>query len=210
MWRLIALGDVGAQAGLIVISVLIFQLFIRTFIMQMYQVPSGSMENTLKIGDVLVVSRLPPRLDTVDRGDIIVFRDPGGWLPQARARSSRGIDPIARSVLTFVGLIPENPDENLVKRVIGLPGDVLSCDDVGTLTVNGSPLAEPYLYPGDAACTFAFRVTVPSGSLWVMGDHRSDSADSRFHRDHNDGAVPISSVTGRVVAVLSNGSPSLL
>ncbi|HKT00063.1 MAG TPA: signal peptidase I [Rugosimonospora sp.] len=201
--------EVGTRASLIVVAVLIVQLFVHTFVAQAYQVPSASMENTLKVGDVLVVSRSTPRLAALHHGDIIVFRDPGGWVPAdeqpvTRNRSA-GAAATARSILTFVGLLPANADANLVKRVIGLPGDVVSCDGTGALTVNGSRLTERYVYPGDAACTSAFHVTVPSGGLWVMGDHRSDSADSRYHRNLHDGAVPISDVLGLVVAVLSHG-----
>jgi signal peptidase I len=89
--------------------------------------------------------------------------------------------------------------------VIGLPGDIVECDARGRFTVNGETVAEPYLYPGNQSCYFPFEVKVPPGSLWVEGDHRAISADSRYHRNINDGAVPISDVIGEVVGVLPSG-----
>ena len=190
-----------ADAGFIVVCVLIVMLFIRTFVGQLYVVPSGSMENTLKIGNTLVVSRLVTEFSTPHRGEIIVFRDPGGWvIPQERRESGIGRGMI--SALTFLGLLPDQASSDLVKRVIGLPGDVVECDASGRFTVNGKTVAEPYLYPGNRSCYFPFEVRVPPGSLWVEGDHREISADSRYHRNVNDGAVPLSDVIGEVVGVL--------
>jgi len=189
------------DAGLIVACVLSAMLFVRTFIGQLYVVPSGSMQNTLKIGDTLVVSRLAAEFSTPYRGEIIVFRDPGGWtVPQERRES--GIGHAMVSALIFLGLLPDQSSSDLVKRVIGLPGDIVECDASGRFTVNGVAVAEPYLYPGNRSCYFPFEVKVPPGSLWVEGDHRAISADSRYHRNVNDGAVPIGDVIGEVVAVL--------
>lgn len=176
----------------------------RTFFIQIYSVPSGSMENTLKPGDVLVVSMLTPRLDTLARGDIVVFQDPGGWLNSAGERKGPVLSRVG-NMMAFVGLIPRSSSERLVKRVIGLAGDSVECDDQGILAVNGVPVDEPYIYPGDEPCFYPFLVTVPAHSVWVMGDHRSNSSDSRFHRDVNDGAVPMENVVGRVVIISSGG-----
>jgi signal peptidase I len=198
------LGATVADATLIVIFVLIFQLFLRTFVVQLYLVPSISMENTLKIGDVLVVSRVTPRFTSLARGDAVVFRDPGGWLDPVSKHNS-AITSAVESGMAFVGLLPRGSNEHLVKRVIGLAGDVVACDSKSVLTVNETRVVEPYLFPGDRACSVPFRVIVPANSIWVLGDHRSRSADSRYHRDNNDGAVPVSSVVGRVVGVSSNG-----
>lgn len=160
------------------------------------------MENTLKVGDVLVVGRLSPRFTTLDRGDIVVFRDPGGWLdPESRHEGK--LAATANSVMSFVGLVPRNSGHHLVKRVIGLAGDTVACDGQGGLTVNERPVVEPYIFPGNPACSFPFQVTVPADSVWVMGDHRSRSADSRYHLGANDGGVPVDSVIGRVAAVWS-------
>ncbi|WP_322767502.1 signal peptidase I [Frankia sp. Cr1] len=197
------------EASLIVVCVLIFQLTLRTFAVQLYSVPSVSMENTLKVGDVLVVSKLSPRFTALNRGDIVVFRDPGGWLsPESRRKKT--LASAANSVLVFVGLVPKDSGEHLVKRVIGFAGDVVACDAEGALTVNKILVDEPYLFPGDPACSSPFQVTVTAGSIWVMGDHRSRSADSRYHLKRNDGGVPVASVIGRVVAVSNKGKFSWL
>ena len=187
-----------------VLWVLIAMLFIRTFLVQFYTVPSGSMQNTLKVGSTLVVNRLAAEFSSPYRGEIIVFRDPGGWVtPQERPES--GNARAMTSVLVFLGLLPDQTSSDLVKRVIGLPGDIVECDARGRFTVNGITVAEPYLYPGNQSCYFPFEVKVPPGSLWVEGDHRAISADSRYHRDVNDGAVPFSDVIGEVAAVLPPG-----
>ena len=162
------------------------------------------MENTLKTGDVLVVSRLRPRLTAPSHGDVVVFRDPGGWL-DPESQGDGHPTSAAKSLMMFIGLIPKNSGEHLVKRVIGLAGDVVACDAEGVLTVNKVRLVEPYIFPGDPPCSLPFQVTVPADSIWVMGDHRSDSADSRFHMDTNDGAVPVEYVVGRVVAAAAHG-----
>jgi signal peptidase I len=190
-----------SDAGSLVILTLILLLLVKTFVVQFYIVPSGSMENTLKIGDTLVVSRLSTEFSSPHRGEIIVFRDPGGWIaPQEQHES--GMRKAMTSALTFLGLLPDQASSDLVKRVIGLPGDVVECDARGRFTVNGKTVQEPYLYPGNQSCYFPFVVKVPPGSLWVEGDHRAISADSRYHRNVNDGAVPISDVIGEVAATL--------
>jgi signal peptidase I len=193
--------SVFADAGFIVVCVLIVELLLRTFVVQLYTVPSDSMENTLKVGGTVVVSRLSAEFSEPRRGEVIVFRDPGGWIkPQDPHRSRLASD--ATAALVFLGLIPSQTSDDLVKRVIGLPGDTVECDARGRFTVDGVPVSEPYLYPGDRSCYFPFRVTVPPGSVWVEGDHRSVSADSRYHRGVDDGAVPNGDIIGRVVAVL--------
>ena len=200
----VRLRGVLTDAALVVVLVLIFQLAVRTFLVQTYSVPSGSMENTLHRGDVLVVSVLSARVGTPDRGDVVVFQDPGGWLLAAGERRGAAAS-LAGEAMAFVGMLPSSSSESLVKRVIGLDGDSVECDDQGILTVNGVPVVEPYLYPGDLACAVPFQITVPARSIWVLGDHRSNSSDSRYHRDLNDGAVPVENVVGRVVAVVSAG-----
>jgi signal peptidase I len=196
-----AMSAVVTEAEGIVVCVLIVMLFMKTFVGQLYVVPSGSMQNTLKIGDTLVVSRLAAEFSRPHRGEIIVFRDPGGWTIPADRHES-GIGQAMISALIFLGLLPDQSSSDLVKRVIGLPGDIVECDARGRFTVNGQTVAAPYLYPGNRSCYFPFEVKVPAGSLWVEGDHRAISADSRYHRDVNDGAVPISDVIGEVVGVL--------
>jgi signal peptidase I len=134
--------------------------------------------------------RAPPH-----RGDIVVFRDPGGWLPE----SSPPRSPLA-DALRFIGMIPYHSDEHLVKRVVGEAGDVVECRGQGPVYLNGAPLAEPYLAPGVRPCASTFTVTVPARSVWVLGDNRDDSADSRFHLDDGRrGSVPLSTVVGTVI-----------
>jgi signal peptidase I len=134
---------------------------------------------------------------------VIVFRDPGGWLGPLPPRQSGPVGTALHSAMTWVGLLPEDSDDHLIKRVIGLPGDTVSCCDTqGRLQINGVAVNEPYLFTGDRPSTIPFTVTVLPGHLWVMGDHRSDSADSRAHRRLDDGQVPIDLVVGKAFAVV--------
>lgn len=178
-------------------------LLVKTFLVQPFHIPSGSMENTLIKGDRVVVSKLTPGPVDLERGDIVVFTDPDSWLGELPP-----VDPSALNrVLIFLGLAPDESSDHLIKRVIGLPGDrVVCCTSGGELTVNGLPITEPYLKPGDTpgGDRSGFDIVVPQGRLWVMGDHRSDSADSRFHDDGTGatGSVPIDLVIGRAVVVV--------
>jgi signal peptidase I len=197
-------GPAAAMFGLLreVVLVLVIalglSLLIKTFLVQAFFIPSPSMESTLISGDRVLVSKLTPGPFDLKRGDVVVFADPGGWLqPSPAAPEGRVRDGI-RSGLTFVGLLPADSDEHLIKRLIGLPGDkVVCCDAKDQLTVNGKALNEPYIYAGDDPSDKEFSVTVPAGSIWVMGDHRSVSQDSRYHRELHNGMVPIDDVVGR-------------
>ncbi|WP_018155546.1 signal peptidase I [Demetria terragena] len=184
----------------IVVSVaVVISFLVKTFLAQPFWIPSGSMNDTLIRGDRVVVSKLTPGPFDLDRGDVIVFEDPGGWLPQVP--QDRG--PLLKG-LEFVGLYPAG-DNHLIKRVIGLPGDkVACCDKQGRMTVNGVPIEEPYLHRGDGPSDQKFSITVPAGKVWVMGDHRSNSSDSRFHDNGTGktGSVPIDKVTGRARTVV--------
>jgi signal peptidase I len=181
---------------------LVLSLLVKTWLMQAFFIPTGSMENTLVKDDRVIVNKLVPSPMSLARGDVIVFADPGHWLPGvAPVRHSRLVD-----ALTFVGLLPSDEGNHLIKRVIGLAGDhVVCCDQNKHLTVNGVALFEPYLKPGDKPSQETFDITVPPGRIWVMGDHRSDSADSRPHDQNSGGAkgsVPESLVVGRAVALV--------
>ena len=192
------LGPWLREAAIIVVSALVLSMVIKTFLFQAFFIPSGSMEETLAIGDRVLVTKLAPGPLSVHRGDIVVFRDPGGWLlPDATAESTgwrRGVT----EALTFVGLLPQDSGEHLIKRVLGLPGDTVECCDAeGRVSVNGLAVAEPYLAPGAEPSELEFSVVVPEGSLWVMGDNRQNSQDSRYKQgDPGGGAIPLSNVVG--------------
>lgn len=182
------------QVIFLVVCALSMSLFVKVFVVQFFVVPSGSMEPTLMIGDTIAVTRPLLRHSPPQRGDIVVFRDPGGWLPP----SERTDSPLA-GVLRFIGMIPYDTDAHLVKRVVGEAGDVVQCRGSGPLYVNGTPVREPYIAPGSSPCGTTFTVTVPARSIWVLGDNRDDSEDSRFHlQDGRRGSVPLSSVVGTV------------
>ena len=171
-------------------------LLITTFLVKPFSIPSGSMENTLGIGNRVLVNRMVYRTRPIERGDIIVF---AGDVPQRNPVSAA----FAWVGQSFGLVAPDSTD--FIKRVIGVGGDHVQCCDVqGRITVNGVPLNEKsYLYPGDVPSMQMFDVVVPEGALWVMGDHRSDSADSRSHMgDPGGGFVPESRVVGRAMMVL--------
>jgi signal peptidase I len=188
----------------IVITALVISVLIKTFLVQAFYIPSGSMENTLLVNDRVLVNKLADKPDEIHRGDVVVFRDPGGWLNGPGFGSGRdGVLGAVRDVLVFVGLAPAAGEEDLIKRVIGVGGDKVVCCDEGRITVNGVPLDEPYLFPGDDPSMEEFSVTVPDGRLWVMGDHRSVSEDSRAHRQQpGKGFVPVEDVIGRAFTIV--------
>jgi signal peptidase I len=195
----------GAVTEVVVVlaMALVLSLLIKTFLVQAFFIPSTSMEDTLLTGDRVLVSKLNPRPLALHRGDVVVFKDPGGWLPLTSQPAESGPQKLLRETLTFVGLYPQDSGEHLIKRVIGLPGDtVVCCDAQGRVSVNGVPLDESYLFPGDEPSVKSFSVVVPAGKLWVMGDHRSVSFDSRFHPDLDGGFVPQSSVVGRAFVIV--------
>ena len=180
----------------------ILTLLVKAFIVQVYKIPSGSMQNTLLVNDRVLVNKLVYHFRGIDRGDIVVFSGQNSWGPDAPPPSS---DPVVRlwdDVLSDIGL--QSSQTYYIKRVIGLPGDRVACCTDGKVTVNGVPLDETsYIYPGDAP-SFPFKtVTVPPGYLWVMGDHRGDSDDSRYHSaDPGGGAIPESEVVGRAFLII--------
>ena len=176
----------------VVVVVLALSAFIKTHIVQTFAIPSGSMENTLQTEDHVSVRMYHPH--DVHRGDIVVFTDPGGWLD---TEEPSGINGIVRDGLILTGLLPENSGHHLIKRVIGVSGDRITSDGAGALTVNGVPLQETYIKDGAAPSLVPFDIIVPEGCIWVMGDNRSNSSDSRFHQDDpHGGAVPLDDVVG--------------
>jgi signal peptidase I len=194
------------ESVIVIVLALLLSLIVKTWLMQAFYIPSGSMENTLLTGDRVVVNKLVPSLIPVKRGDVIVFEDPDHWLPAPVPVQRSPLAGAVSSTLLFVGLLPSDEGNHLIKRVIGLPGDrVVCCDDSKRLTINGVALSEPYLFPGDSPSQESFSITVPAGRVWVMGDHRSDSGDSRPHDESSGGAkgsVPESLIVGRAVTVV--------
>jgi signal peptidase I len=190
------------ETVIVVAIALALSLLVKTFLVQAFFIPSQSMEDTLLIGDRVIVSKLTPGPFSLERGDVVVFVDPGGWLGPAEAAPEPG--PL-RKAIAFIGLLPNDSNNHLIKRVIGMPGDrVVCCDEDGLITVNGKPLEETYVRDGSVPSERDFDIRVPAGRVWVMGDNRQESEDSRFHDDGkgNTGSVPMSQVTGRAVAVV--------
>jgi signal peptidase I len=187
---------------IIVVAAAALTLVVKAFVVQVYRIPSVSMQNTLQVGDRVLVNRLIYHFRPIARGDVIVFSGQDSWGPDAPPGPS---DPVMRlfdDVLSDIGL--HSSQTYYIKRVIGLPGDHVACCTDGKVTVNGVKLNETsYLYPGDEPSAFSFNVVVPAGHLWVMGDHRSDSGDSRYHADDpGGGAIPINEVVGRAFLVI--------
>ena len=150
------------------------------------------MEDTLAEGDRVAVTMYD--VDEIERGDIVVFNDPDNWLT---VTEPTGLRKIIQDALVALRILPANSGHHLIKRVIGVAGDHIVADGHGPLTVNGVPVDETYLKPGRSASEMAFDVVVPEGFIWVMGDNRSNSSDSRYHQgDAHGGFVPIDDVIG--------------
>lgn len=192
---------------IIVLVAVLVSFLVKTFLVRSFYIPSGSMENTLQVNDRILVDEITPRFGGYERGDIVVFRDPGGWLP-VRTEPDRSFAVEAVDwVLSLVGLSAPDSDDHLVKRVIGMPGDhVVCCNDLGQITVNDQPVDESaYLKlptPDSPASADAFDVVVPEERLWVLGDNRYSSRDSRYNQDQpGKGFVPLENVVGRAFLI---------
>jgi signal peptidase I len=180
---------------------LLVMLLVRGFLVQSFYVPSGSMEPTIEPGDRILVNKLADG-DSVRRGDVVVFDGTTSFAVADRTphQDDGAIGKALAGAASLVGI--NLGEQDFVKRVIGLPGDhVVCCDAQGRLTVNGKAIDEPYVMAGDDPSALDFDITVPLGRVWVMGDHRSDSADSRSHLgDPGGGTVRLSDVIGRASA----------
>lgn len=195
-------GSFFRELPILVALAIIVSLFIKSFLVQFFFIPSGSMENTLQINDRVAVNRIPFLHDNIERGDVIVFRDPAGWLADPDESSGNRVIGAIKDGLVLVGIVPNPAKQYLVKRVIGVAGDqVIAKDKV--LTINGEKTQEPYIFAGNTPSDTDFNVTVPVGKVWVMGDHRGASGDSRVHQDDiNNGMVPVEKITGQAFAVI--------
>jgi signal peptidase I len=197
-------GSLLRELPILVIVALVVSIIIKTFLVQFFYIPSGSMENTLQINDRVAVNKLPFVGKSIARGDVVVFRDPDNWLPEPYAIDENKYLAKAKEALVAVGVLPNPAKQYLVKRVIGVAGDEVECCSKNKkIMINGVEIKEPYIFSGNSASDTNFNVTVPEGKIWVMGDHRGASADSRYHQDDvNNGMVPVSKVTGRVFGIL--------
>lgn len=199
-------GAAGFLRDLVVIVVVavLASFLIKTFLIRSFYIPSPSMVNTLQVHDRILVNELVPGVVPLQRGDVVVFKDPGDWLrgeptvaPPANALQAAG-----DWVMSLFGLSTQDTNDHLVKRVIGLPGDhVKCCTALGQMSVNGTPLTEPYaVVPSgtNRVSEQSFDTVVPADSLWVMGDNRYNSEDSRYQTGTpSHGYVPVSDVVGR-------------
>jgi signal peptidase I len=184
---------------------IVLALLIKTFLVQAFSIPSDSMQDTLQRGDRVLVDKLTPWFGAEpERGDVVVFHDPGGWLGETSSGNG-GLGAAVQDVLSFIGLMPSAEDQDLIKRVIAVGGDTVECEAGGPVMVNGAALDESgYLKPGSTPCgdrPFG-PITVPEDRLWVMGDNRQDSLDSRYHQNlEGNGTVSVDDVVGRAIVV---------
>lgn len=180
---------------------LLLALLIKTFLVQAFSIPSDSMQDTLQRGDRVLVDKLTPWFGSEpERGEVVVFHDPASWLSGEPTPEPN----FAQKALSWIGLMPSAEEKDLIKRTIAIGGDTVECKKGGPVVVNGKELDEPYIFPGNTPCDdMPFGpITVPQGKIWVMGDHRQNSQDSRYHmQDSTKGFVPVDEVVGRAVVV---------
>ncbi|NLE98475.1 MAG: signal peptidase I [Propionibacterium sp.] len=195
------------EGVVIIVGAVVIAALLRTFVGQMFIIPSGSMENTLQIRDRVLVAKF----GGFQRGDVVVFEDPGGWLNIPKE------DPgPVQSALEFIGVLPNSGTDHLIKRVVGMPGDHVLLNDDGKIEVNGHPLDETsYLYAQDgvqvAPATVPFDIVVPADHIFVLGDHRNASGDSRCRLaaisqgdpPGQNAFIPVGDVVGASVAIVA-------
>lgn len=197
---LTTIGHVLREVVIVVVVALVASALLRAFVVQAFFVPSGSMLPEIQLHDRILVSRI----GDIDRGEVVVFEDPGDWIPaNEEAAPPTGI----RKGLEWIGVLPASGHEHLVKRVIGMPGDHVVCCKNGKLVINGVEVDESdFLFQGaKRADNYSFDVVVPADHIFVLGDHRYVSGDSSRRltcTDPNAGFVPMDLVTGRAFAVV--------
>lgn len=198
-WRI---GRGVLEVAAVVAVALVLSLLVRIFLVQAYYVPTSAMVDTLRPGERILASHVTTRLSGVARGEIIVFPDPGGWRddpPPSRGDWSASVG----DALAFLGLVPDQGEREVVMRAIAVGGDrIACCSEEGRILLNGVPLIEPYLRPGVPTNQVIFDVVVPEGRVFVMGDDRGSSWDSRYHLDVESGTVAVDDVAGRAVLIL--------
>jgi signal peptidase I len=193
------------ETAIIIVSALVLSWLIKTFLVQAFFIPSESMMDTLEVGDRVMVSRMVPDVFDVNRGDVVVFKDPGGWLPPYQEEDRGPVGNALRDAATFVGLLPQDTGEHLIKRVIGMPGDTVECCDAeGRIMINGTPIDESeYLAAGAIPSELEFSTTVPDDMLFVLGDNRQHSKDSRYNTGNPGGGfVPMENVVGNAFVIV--------
>ncbi|MGP4027974.1 signal peptidase I [Actinomadura sp. 3N407] len=203
-------GSFWKELPVLIVVAVVLALVIKAFAVQAFYIPSGSMENTLQVGDRVLVNKIVYHTRDIARGDVIVFNGLDSWDPEVQVEEpGNPVSKVLRAIGTAFGVAPNEKD--YIKRVIGIPGDrVKCCDAQGRVTVNGVPLDESsYLYTDpithekNKPSNDPFDVTVKPGQLWVMGDHRELSYDSRSHRgDPGGGTIPIDRVIGRAFVIV--------
>jgi signal peptidase I len=215
-------GSFFRELPFLVLIAFVLALLIKAFLVQAFYIPSGSMEQTLAVRDRVLVNKLVYRFRDIHRGEIVVFNGLDSWTPETQIPPpGNGLQRVLRSISGAVGVGAPN-EKDFIKRVIGIPGDRVACCTNGHVTVQppgGSPveLDEPYVFENDnppqvfcdagsdaSKCPAgAPGVLVPKGRLWVMGDHRSQSSDSRVHiGDSNHGTIPVNKVIGRAFVIV--------
>jgi signal peptidase I len=189
------------EVATVVAIAVVLSFLIKTFLFRAFYIPSESMVNTLDVNDRIFVNLLVPEPFALERGDVVVFKDTKGWLVPSPEKAD-GPFTWVQDGLTFVGLLPDNSEQHLVKRVVGLPGDhVACCDAGGKLTINGKAINETYINPAEVPDVRNFDVVVPDGKVWVMGDNRNHSADSRAHQDTNGGFIDMPDIEGKAAVI---------
>jgi signal peptidase I len=188
------------ETTFVIVLALALSVVLRTFFFQAFYVPSTSMVETLAVNDRIIASKLSYTFGDVQRGDIIVFQDPGGWLPEPPQQV--GVRATIARAMQFLGVLPANSGNDLVKRVVGLPGDrVVCCTPDGNLKINGVEVIERG-FTQSGTDIIKFNIVVPEGRVFVMGDNRGSSSDSRSHLDVQNGTVPIDNIVGQVTLLI--------